>query len=240
MTISVTDTALDIDKEAIERCARRSSCRSWLAWVYCGVFLLSFSIFYVFWCTNSLHDYVQSQLVLRNGTRTFAWWQRPPVNVTYKIYIFNYTNVDDFEAMRADKLRVEELGPYIYQETMNRVNAELHENGTVTYQEKRSYKWIGGRNENDTILVPNVPLISSTAYVRDLSFAAQLGLTAVLSTFQERPFIRESARGFLWGYDNHFFRMATTFVASNKGVSMEKFGMMAMVRNGMLIANRSL
>lgn len=231
MTISVTDTALDIEKKTIGHCARRGHrFRVLLAWIYCGIFLISFTGYYVFWYTDTFNNYVLSHMELRNGTRSFDWWQQPPLKMKYKLYIFNYTNVDEFESGEASKLRVQELGPYIYRETLTRMNVTLHDNGTVTFQTKRSYEWIGGRSATDTVIVPNVPLMFTTAYVRDLSFTVRLVTNTVLSTLQETSFIKETASGFLWGYDTSLFHMAKPLMMLERDVP-EKFGIMAMVRD---------
>ncbi|XP_011685053.1 PREDICTED: lysosome membrane protein 2-like [Wasmannia auropunctata] len=228
MTISVADTALDMEKKAIGRCARRSHrLRLWLAWFYCGIFLISSAGFYAFWYTNAFNDVLLSQLPLRNGTRAFDWWQRPPFTLKHRAYIFNYTNVDEFEAGEANKLRVQELGPYEYRETLTRTNVALHDNGTVTYQIKRSFEWIGGRPGNDTVVVPNVPLMFATAYVRDLNFAMRFITNTVLSTLQEKSFINETANGFLWGYDNHLFHLSKPLMMLERDIPFEKFGMLA-------------
>ncbi|KYN44674.1 Scavenger receptor class B member 1 [Trachymyrmex septentrionalis] len=226
MTISMTDTALDIEKKAIGRCARRS--HRLRIWIYCGIFLISSVGFYMFWYADVVNNYVLSSLELRNGTLIFDWWERPPLKMKYNIYIFNYTNVDEFEANEASKLRVQELGPYVYQETMSRMNVMLHDNGTITYQTRRSYKWIGGRPENDIVVVPNVPLMFATAYVRDLSFAVRFVTNTVLSTLQEQSFISETANGFLWGYDTQLFHMAKPLLMLQRDIPFEKFGMLAM------------
>ncbi|KYN10729.1 PREDICTED: scavenger receptor class B member 1-like [Trachymyrmex cornetzi] len=227
MTIPMTDTALDIEKKAIGRCAQRS--HRLRIWFYCGIFLISSAGFYMFWYTDAINNYVLSSMELRNGTLIFDWWQRPPLKIKYNVYIFNYTNVDEFEANEASKLRVQELGPYKYQETISRTNVVLHDNGTITYQTKRSYEWIGGRRpKDDIVLVPNVPLMFTTAYVRDLSFALRFVTNTVLSTLQEQSFINETANGFLWGYDTQLFHMAKPLLMLQRDIPFEQFGMLAM------------
>ncbi|KYM81847.1 Scavenger receptor class B member 1 [Atta colombica] len=229
MTISMTDTALDIEKKAIGRCGRRSHrLRIWFTWIYCGIFLISSVGFYMFWYTDAINNYMLSFMELRNGTLIFDWWQCPPLKMKYKIYIFNYTNVDEFEANEVSKLHVQELGPYEYQETMSRTNVVLNDNGTISYQTKRSFEWIGGRPENDIVLVPNVPLMFTTAYVRDLSFAVRFVTNTVLSTLQEQSFINETVNGFLWGYDTQLFHMAKPLLMLQHDIPFEKFGLLAM------------
>lgn len=44
----------------------------------------------------------------------FLLWQKPPIGVFLNVYIFNITNKDEFMNGR-EKLRVDEIGPYVYQ-----------------------------------------------------------------------------------------------------------------------------
>lgn len=239
MAVLVADTALDIEKKAIDHCTQRNRVQNWLIWIYCGTFLMSFTSFYVFWYTDTLSDYVLSQLKLQNGTRSFNWWQHPPVNLDCRIRIFNYTNVKEFETGMASKLRVQELGPYVYREVKERVNVVMHENGTVTFQEKNSYVWIGGNSENDIVVMPNVPLMFATAFVRDLAFPIRFITNTILSTLREQTFINETAGGFLWGYNNRFFHMIKPLLIFKQDVPYEKFGMLVAVRiNLRLITER--
>ncbi|XP_072758541.1 scavenger receptor class B member 1 [Anoplolepis gracilipes] len=229
MTISVADTvaSLDIEKKAMKHCTRRNRLHFWLAWIYCGMFLMSFACFYIFWYTDAFANYVFSQMELRNGSHVFEFWQHPPIQVEYRIRVFNYTNVKEFEAGMVKKLRVQELGPYVYRETKDRVNVVIHENGTMTFQEKRSYMWVGGRPDSDTVMVPNVPLMFATAFVRDLSFPVRFVTNTVLSTLQEQTFINETVNGFLWGYDNRLFHMVKPLMMLKRDIPFDKFGMLA-------------
>lgn len=230
MTIPMTDAALDLEKTTIARCARRSPFRSWPAWIYFGVFLVSFGVFYFFWCTDNLHDYVQSQLQLRNGTIAMSMWEKPPAKLKFEVYVFNYTNIKDFLTYRADKLHVEELGPYTYLETKKRINV-MSEGDTLSYQEENDYEWIGGRPEDDFIVVPNIPLLSASAYVKGLHFAMQLSMTTLLASFKEEPFIHLKAGDFLWGYDDVLIDLAKPFLKFKHDLPFDKFGILAAVSN---------
>jgi len=229
MTISVTETALDIEKKAMKRCVWRSPLRNWLVWIYCGMFLGSFTGFYTVWYTNMFRDYMLSYLQLRNGTQVFDWWQNVPFNFSYNIYVFNYTNVEDFEAGRASKLRVQELGPYMYSEKIIRMNVVMHQNGTMTYEQKKVYHWIGGKPADDVIVVPNLPLMFAIALVRDLNFAMRFSLSTVLSTLHEKPFLNLTTGGYIWGYDNPLFEMAKPLLMLQRNIPYDKFGLLAMV-----------
>ncbi|KAF4526305.1 hypothetical protein B566_EDAN014886 [Ephemera danica] len=52
-------------------------------------------------------------LTMSDGSFIFKLWQKPPVPVYLKVYIFNVTNPAEFLAGH-EKLRLQEVGPYIY------------------------------------------------------------------------------------------------------------------------------
>lgn len=63
---------------------------------------------------NTIILFLQT-LILTNNSRAFALWSKPPVHPKIKVHIFNYTNVDAFIAGKAEKLRVQDIGPYVYE-----------------------------------------------------------------------------------------------------------------------------
>lgn len=56
-------------------------------------------------------------MALQEDRRTFHLWSKPSPKPLYKVNIFNYTNVQEFEENYEDgeKLKVQELGPYVYE-----------------------------------------------------------------------------------------------------------------------------
>jgi hypothetical protein len=51
------------------------------------------------------------------------WWENSPIQPLLKVYIFNYTNIDDYlRNPRGKKIKVQEVGPYVYKEFGSRVN----------------------------------------------------------------------------------------------------------------------
>jgi hypothetical protein len=54
------------------------------------------------------------EIVLRNGSQTFQWWRRPPVNPIIRIYVYNVTNAEEF-LNEGKKPVLDELGPYVYE-----------------------------------------------------------------------------------------------------------------------------
>lgn len=63
-------------------------------------------------CQN--HILSQKLLMNEEDGEIFDMWAKPPVDLFLKVYLFNITNADDFMEGRDEKLRVEEIGPYVY------------------------------------------------------------------------------------------------------------------------------
>lgn len=73
-------------------------------------------------------------LVLANNTKAKQWWEKTPIYPLLKVYIFNYTNTEDFLSGKDDILRIEEVGPLTYNETGERVELEHHGDSTISYR----------------------------------------------------------------------------------------------------------
>ncbi|XP_047368471.1 scavenger receptor class B member 1-like [Vespa velutina] len=199
--------------------------KNWYVWIITIVGLSSFFLIVIFWCTNIFKNTILSNLIIEKGTTNFDFWERPPVNLIYKFYIFNYTNIEDFERGKANKLRVQQLGPYIYRETKERVNIQIHENGTISYQEEKSYQWESGNPENEMIIVPNILLLATISHFRNLPITAKFLLNIGMSTLNLKPFLNLTVRDFLWGYDDNLYNILKTFNLLNH-LYFEKFGIL--------------
>ena len=218
---------------AIERLTGGSQRRRGRCWAYGFAALLSVATFVLFWCTSAFRDAILWNLELRNGSRAFLLWQRPPVGLQIHVYVFNYTNAREFESGTARKLRVQEVGPFVYRESLSRANVRLHENGTVTYQEKRSFQRISGLSERQNVIVPNVLLMSALAYSRDLNYLLQIGFTVMMTGLKLRakPFLELPVGEYFWGYEDELFEMAKRFPPLKQSLPYDKFGILAFVRS---------
>lgn len=61
------------------------------------------------------------------------WWIDSPIQPLIKIHIFNYTNIDDFLSGKDEKIKLKDVGPYVYKEFGSRVNLEFTEDHKITF-----------------------------------------------------------------------------------------------------------
>lgn len=77
--------------------------------------------------------FFRQNLILKNNTKSMEWWQKSPIQPLLKIHIFNYTNIDDFLSGRDKKIKLQDVGPYVYKEFGSRVNLEFTEDNKITF-----------------------------------------------------------------------------------------------------------
>jgi scavenger receptor class B protein 1 len=52
--------------------------------------------------------------VFSEGGEIFELWKSPPVDLYLRVYLWNVTNKDEFLSGKDDKLKVVDVGPYVY------------------------------------------------------------------------------------------------------------------------------
>lgn len=60
--------------------------------------------------------------MLRNNSKSLEWWIDSPLKPLLKMHIFNYTNIDAVLKGREKKIKIQDVGPYVYEEKLERVN----------------------------------------------------------------------------------------------------------------------
>lgn len=171
-------------------------------------------------------------LTFQDDGLIFNYWKKPDIDTIISIYPFNYTNIDNNEGAVP---HVEELGPYVFRERLERVNIQFNNDGTLTYSENRTHEFDASASEgtlNDTIYTPNVPFMSAAASGADRSVFSQIGLAALLKSLDTRPFLPVDAEDFVMGFDDSFSVFARRLSSILNGYTPPKFGLLAH-RNGL-------
>ncbi|KAJ9599080.1 hypothetical protein L9F63_010440, partial [Diploptera punctata] len=190
----------------------------------------------VVWTTDLLKIAIDKNIGIRNNTLAYDVWVKPPIYPLIGIYVFNYTNTEEYLAGIDEKLKVKEVGPFVYRETTEKVNVVFNDNGTVTYQQKSTFDFVpelsGGHLPRQTrITVPNLPLLSAMSVMKDMYILTQLAFLAVAKTLETRQFVHLTAHDFFWGYDDPLFSLARTYASFTHELPYKRFGLFAQ-RNG--------
>ncbi|XP_076163294.1 scavenger receptor class B member debris buster [Ptiloglossa arizonensis] len=179
-------------------------------------------------------DYIiLKQLRLWNGSLSFHYWQKPGVVRLTKVYIFNVTNTENFLQFN-EKPKLQEVGPFVYREDMEKVNIVFHNNGTVSYQHKKILNFVPelSKDKNMRLMVPNIPLLTLSTQSKSLPRFITLGLSMFLSGMHMRPFVPVTAQELVFGYDDPLVSIAHRFFPKSRR-PMSQMGLL-LGRNGTL------
>lgn len=189
----------------------------------------------IMWFTEFYMFQVLQFVTITQGSSSYNMWLNPPVKPYVSIYPFNYTNIEDVLEYGRTPI-VQELGPFVYKEKVERVNVEFNKNGTVTYQEKRSNEFVpelsNGNPEDLSITVPNLPLISVLSSDTDAFFLNQKFMAPLMSLFLEgfqvKPFLHLKVNDYFWGYEDNIYTLAQGLASTvHKEARLSKFGIVA-------------
>ncbi|KAK4878304.1 hypothetical protein RN001_010810 [Aquatica leii] len=164
--------------------------------------------------------------VFSDGGEIFEMWRKPPVELYLRVFLFNVTNKDAF-LNGEEKLRVEEVGPYVYKEMLSHEEIEFNENDTLTAIPKHPLVWVPelseGRQEDDQLVLPHIALLSIAQVVSTSSFITRLGLNMVIRQTDSQPLVQMSAKEFMFGYHSTLMALGYRFLPT--WINFEKLGL---------------
>lgn len=145
--------------------------------------------------------------------------------------MFNVTNLDAFMRGIDSKLKVEEVGPYVYQEFLVNNNVTFNDNHTVTYNPRRTVKFVRERSigdpKIDRIVAPNIPYMGVTSTASEFNSFIALAIGALTKRLNSKAMLEVSVHDYLWGYDDPLVNLASKFIPSV--IDFQRFGLMERV-----------
>ncbi|XP_075148935.1 scavenger receptor class B member 1 [Haematobia irritans] len=191
-----------------------------------GVTLVALAV--VILVLDPLQMIVDWQLTLKPGTVLYNLWLQPPLEVLITVYMFNVTNLEAYTRGIDSKLKVEEVGPYVYQEILSNNNITFNGNDSVTFTPRRDVKFRRDKSIGDPmvdmIIAPNIPYMGAMAAATTLSTFAALGVSALTRQMGSKPMLELSVHEYLWGYDDNLVTLASRFVPNF--INFERFGIL--------------
>lgn len=206
----------------------RSFLRKWWVVILVAVFLIIFGLLIALFFTAIVNIVIDRQLVLKTGSPTFEMWRKPPINPIMRIYIYNVTNADEF-LNNGDKPILDELGPFVYIETWEKVNLTFHKNGTLTYNQQKMFKFDpeqSAGSEDDMVVIPNIPMLSATSQSKHAARFLRLAMASIMDILKVKPFVEVSVGQLLWGYEDPLLKLAKDVVPKEQKLPYEEFGLL--------------
>ncbi|XP_065217044.1 scavenger receptor class B member 1-like isoform X2 [Planococcus citri] len=159
------------------------------------------------------------------GSEGFELWRKPPVEVLLKVYLYNITNKDEFLSGK-EKLKVEQVGPYVYREIGEHADIEFNDNGTVSAVPKYPLEWVPELSvgtEEDKLMLPNVALLSFANVISKQSAITRWGVNLLISQTNSHPIVEQTAKEFMFGYESALVTLGNQFMPS--WIKFDKLGL---------------
>lgn len=101
-------------------------------------------------------------------TKGYVNWKETPIPMYLQFYLFNWTNAENITNSEV-RPNFEEHGPYTYYEHHIRENITFNDNGTITFETKRLWRFlpeksVGSLSDKITTLNPIV-VVSYLNYI---------------------------------------------------------------------------
>ncbi|KAJ8688359.1 hypothetical protein QAD02_024154 [Eretmocerus hayati] len=171
---------------------------------------------------------VQQKMKMTPTSYVFSLWKKPPIDVYVYVYIFNISNADAFLSGEDSSLKLNEIGPYVYQEILENQNVTWNKNGTISYMPRRTVIYrpdmsIGDPNDQ-YVTIPNIPLLGISSTLHNAGFFVNFPLIRLASALQSKPILNISVYDYLWGYEDSLVLLAGNILPSY--INFRKFGLL--------------
>ncbi|XP_039298581.1 scavenger receptor class B member 1 isoform X1 [Nilaparvata lugens] len=156
---------------------------------------------------------MNERLRMVRGLPAYEWWLNPPDEVLLRVYLFNITNSEKFLNGTEKKLKLEEIGPYIFREKLTHSNVQFFENGTMTYRSHRTAIFLPEMNHlslNATIIVPNLAVLGMSSYLWDSSFVTKIAFNLLLNRLDSQPIVASTVNNYFWNFTDPLVKVAKT------------------------------
>uniref|UniRef100_A0A1I8PUG8 Protein croquemort n=1 Tax=Stomoxys calcitrans TaxID=35570 RepID=A0A1I8PUG8_STOCA len=154
------------------------------------------------------------EMALSATSPAFAGWKVSPIPLDFDVYLFNWTNPQDYFIGSPRKPRFEQLGPYRFRETPDKVNIVWHaSNHSVSFRKKATFHF-DERGSNGTLndIITTVDTVAhSAALLTKNGSGFEKGLLS-LALGRRSVTITKSAREWLFdGYEDSLVSIGKFF-----------------------------
>ncbi|CAL4230381.1 unnamed protein product [Meganyctiphanes norvegica] len=142
---------------------------------------------------------MKKQMQLKPGSSTYDAWSMTPYPLLMYLYFYNITNPEEYQ--QGGKIRVEEVGPIVYQEFHKKQNITWNDNNrTVSYMQERWWTYDDEKSvvKEDALITALNTIPISAAYSNRWSWMMLEGLNNNMKNLSEEFFMTVPAGDLLF------------------------------------------
>ncbi|XP_076321091.1 scavenger receptor class B member 1-like isoform X2 [Tachypleus tridentatus] len=171
-----------------------------------------------------MRNEIEKRMMLHEGSESYGYWKEPPIPIYIRFYFFNLTNPEGVWSLK-EKPDFKEVGPYTFREHRLKVNITWNKNGTVSYQQIKSWYFesdLTNGSLEDIVTTLNVPAVAaSNMYRYSPEIFYRYAIDQMLILTNSSWFVRKPVRELLFeGYSDRLIEEAQTL----SPLPYDKFG----------------
>ncbi|KAH9639996.1 hypothetical protein HF086_008091 [Spodoptera exigua] len=208
-------------------CVKSEGVRSGLFLGFGSLLLVSGAVMVVFW-PAIFDSQLQRMMILAPDSMSFSIWRETPIPMYLEIFFFNISNVNEILSGKAEKIKVVEMGPYVFQESHTKVNLTWNDNSTLTFYNQRFWHFkpemsVGSIGDNITSINP---VIATVAYLmRKQRLPLKVSVDVFLKMFHPNMFLTANVTSWLFdGIEDRVLDIALNIPGLPFVIPYDKFG----------------
>ncbi|XP_076360019.1 protein croquemort-like [Tachypleus tridentatus] len=111
---------------------------------------------------------IEKRMKIKEGSESYGYWKEPPIPIYIRFYFFHLVNPEGVWSL-TEKPNFKEMGPYTFREHRVKVNITWNDNGTVSYQQMKSWHFqldLTNGSLDDVVTTLNVPAVAASNMYR--------------------------------------------------------------------------
>ncbi|OWR51508.1 Scavenger receptor class B member 1 [Danaus plexippus plexippus] len=151
------------------------------------------------------------------GSKIYTMMKEEIPGALINVYIFNITNGEAFVSGEDYKLKVEQVGPFVYQEFRTNEGFEIDEEaGVMRYTPIAAARFMPERSIADprhvNITVINTIMLALASMLSSYSIFGKSGYNLLINQLQSKPFLNIDVDSYFWGYDDPLIALGNTLM----------------------------
>lgn len=107
---------------------------------------------------------LKGRMQLQPASESYKLWVRTPIPMYLDIYLFNWTNADEFSKNKSITPNFKEIGPFVFKEVHDRVNVTWNDNDTVTFNQTRTWTFVPEESPDLSTNITNLNVIPVVSF----------------------------------------------------------------------------
>ncbi|XP_028175593.1 scavenger receptor class B member 1-like [Ostrinia furnacalis] len=167
---------------------------------------------------------------IKEGSFLYNMWEQPPYKLYAEVWVYNYTNVEEYLSGEDTVMKVKEVGPFLYQEFRTNQNITIDkERGVMSLTPHIALKFQKNLSLADTndvhIYAPNIALLAISTLLADkLGYLANAGAYYSINALGSKLFRNLTVEELLWGYEDPIVTVANSLLPG--WIDFQKIGIL--------------